>query len=163
MNPIIYRPADVLHWFDTDAKRSSDIAKSKSKNVAKKASEEGIIPSLKEAAGAALSFGRGAVGGIIQRAAEETRYELHENGFEVIDLTKKLKIDYSQIRQIISKPNDRFHLLYNGGSLTIKPVAHLVAGRYRAPVGWMRNGMEVPYAMLIEELAARSSRDIEAE
>jgi len=39
----------------------------------------------------------------------------------------------------------------------------VVAGRTKVPVGWRRNGLEVPYELLIDELAARSGRSIEYE
>lgn len=163
MSTVVYSPAEVLHWFDTDARRSQAIAKSQSQEISRTAHEAGIIPTLKQAATVAVSFGKGAIGTIVQKQAEETRYELHNIGLESIDLTRKLKVDYAEIRQIMAKPNDRFQILFNGGSLTIKPVAHLVAGRHKVPVGWMRNGSEVPYAMLIEEISARSGIEIEAE
>lgn len=163
MSSVVYTPAEVLHWFDTDTKRTQSVARQKSIVAAKKTNEEGIIPGIKEAASAAYNFGKGAIGTIVQKSAEETRYELHESGLESINLTRRLKVDYTEIRQIIANSNDRFQILFNGGSLTIKPVAHLVAGRHRAPVGWVRNGVEVPYAMLIEEISARSGIEIEAE
>lgn len=163
MGAIVYKPADVLHWFETDVRRSSLEARARGREAARKAGEEGLVSSLREAAGAGLSFGRGAVGGIVQRQAEETRYELHETGFECVDLTRRVRVDYGSVRQILARPNDRYEVLYNGGRVTVKPVAHLVSGRFRVPVGWTRNGTEVAYAMLIEELSARSGVEIEAE
>lgn len=162
MPTVVYTPAEVLHWFDTDAKRAHANARTKSLSVAKK-SEEGILPALKEAAGAAISFGKGTIGNIVQKSAEETRYELHDNGLEAIDLARKVKLDYSEIKQIVAKANNKYQILFHGGSLTVKPVAHLVAGRHRVPVGWVRNGFEVPYAMLIDEIAARAAVEVEAE
>ncbi|MDI9636510.1 hypothetical protein QPK87_01180 [Kamptonema cortianum] len=163
MPAIVYQPPDVLHWFDTEAKRESVLGFAKGAMVARKTTEEGIIPGIKQAAGAALSIGRSAVGGFLKSQGQETRYELHDSGFECIDLTRRVKVSYSDVRQIISRPNHQTKILYNGGSVTIKPVAHLVAGRYKVPIGWLRNGMEVPYAMLIEEISARTGVEIEAE
>ena len=58
---------------------------------------------------------------------------------------------------------DRARLILEKGSVTIRPFAHIVAGRVKVPVGWVRNGMEVPYDLLIEEIAARARREIEEE
>lgn len=158
-----YKPAEVMHWFDTESRRTHAIARTQTKDIARTANEEGILPSIKQAATAALSMTKGAYGTVVQKQAQETRYDLFDTGFEFIDITRRVKIDYNQIRQIVAKPGDRYQILYNGGSVTIKPPAHLVAGKYRVPVGWLRNGTEVPYLTLIEELSARSGIEIIAE
>jgi len=163
MGAVYYKPADVLHWFGEDAKSAKSEAKRKGKDLVKATTEAGIVSGLKQAAATAASFGRGAIGELVQRQAGETGYTLFDAGFEVADMVKTKKVDYSAVRQILSKPNDRFQILYDGGSVTIRPVAHLVAGRLRVPVGWVRNGMEVPYAMLIEEISARSGVEIDPE
>lgn len=163
MPTVVYTPAEVLHWFNTDARRAQADARTRSLEVARKTNEEGFLPGIKQAATAALSFGKGAIGSIVQKQAEETKYELHDDGFDAIDLTRRLRMDFSEVRQILAKPNDKYQIIGNGGNITIKPVAHLVAGRHRVPVGWVRNGFEVPYAMLIEEISARSGVEIEAE
>ena len=161
MATITYKPAEVLHWFEVDAKKSAQEARERGSTIADRTSKEGLVVGLKDAASAAYSFGKGAFGGIVQRSAEETKYELHEDGLSAVGIAFTNKIDYKQIRQIIAQSSDKFQVLYNGGHITIKPVAHLVAGRYKVPVGWLRNGIEVPYAMLIEEISARSGIEIE--
>lgn len=163
MSLTIYKPAEVMHWFDTESKRTNAIARSQTKEIAKTANEEGIIPSIKQAATAAISITKGAYGTVVQKQAEETRYDLFDTGFEYVDLARRTKVDYNQVRQIVAKAGDRYQILYNGGSITIKPPAHLVAGKYRVPVGWQRNGIEVPFLTLVEELSARSGIEIIAE
>ena len=163
MSSVTYKPAEVMQWFDTESKRTNAIVKSQTKDIARVANEEGLIPTIKQAATAALSMTKGAYGSVVQKQAQETRYELFESGFQFIDITRRVRIDYNQVRQIISKPGDRYQILYNGGSITIKPPAHLVAGKYRVPVGWERNGTEVPFLMLIEEISARSGIEVIAE
>lgn len=158
-----YKPAEILHWFDTESKRTHTVARAQTKEIARVANEEGIFPTIRQAATAALSLGKGAYGTVIQKQAEETRYDLFDMGFEFVDLARRVKVDYTQVRQIVAKAGDRYQILYNGGSLTIKPPAHLVAGKYRVPVGWLRNGIEVPYLTLVEEISARSGIEIIAE
>lgn len=163
MPVVTYAPADIIHWFNTSAKATNAQALEKGQAISKVAAEEGFFPSIKQAASAAVSFSKGAIGTFVQKSAEETKYELHDTGLESIDIARKIKLDYTEIRQIISKQNDRYQILFNGGSLTIKPVAHLVSGRHRVPIGWLRNGSEVPYVMLIEEISARCGIEIQAE
>ncbi len=161
MANVVYKPAEVLHWFESESRRTQANAREQSRDIARTTRGEGIIPGIKQAAEAAISAGKGAYGSIVHKAAEETRFELYEKGFEFIDLTRKVKIDYDQIRQILTQSGDRFQILYNGGSIKIKPVAHLVAGKYRVPVGWIRNGIEVSYMTLIDELSARSGVEVD--
>ncbi len=163
MSNITYKPADILHWFGQDAKRSKGTARRRSMDIVRTTSEEGIVKGLRQAVGVATSLGRGAVGDIVQARIDEITYTLHENGLEYNTLTKNRKIGYEKVRRILAKPGDRYQVLYDGGAMTIKPIAHLVAGRLRVPVGWIRNNMEVPYTMLVEELSARCGVEIDAE
>lgn len=163
MGLVTYQPAEVMHWFDTESKRTNATARAQTKDIARATNEEGLLPGLKQAASAALSIGKGAYGSVVQKQAAETRIDLYESGFEFIDLTRRIKVDYSQVRQIVAKAGDRYQILYNGGSVVVKPPAHLVAGKYRVPVGWRRNGIEVPFLTLIEELSGRCSVEIIAE
>lgn len=160
MDPVVYTSPDILRWIDLAAKKSSHEARTKGRSAAEKAHGEGLVSSLKEAAGAAISLGKGAIGGIVQKSAETTRYDLHETGFESVDLARRIKITYSEVREIVPKGGDKYQVLFNGGSITVKPVAHLVAGRYKVPVGWLRNGIEVPYDTLVEELSARCGVEV---
>jgi len=163
MSAVYYKAADVLHWFGEDAKNAKSLAKKRGKELVKTTSESGIVDGIKHAANMAASYGRGAFGDLVHKQASDTGFVLYETGFEIADMVKKKKVDYDAVRQIVSKPNDRYQVFYDGGSVTIRPVAHLVAGRLRVPVGWVRNGMEVPYVMLIEEISARCGVEIDSE
>ncbi len=55
----------------------------------------------------------------------------------------------------------RFTIEYGEGTLTVRPIAHLSAGKIRVPIGWVRNEIEVPFSMLLDELSARSDVEIE--
>jgi len=111
-------------------------------------------------AGAVGELGKGTLSDIVQRRAEDSSFQLNDEALEVIGLTNRKRILYKDVTEIHAKPHDRFELVHKGGTLTIKPIAHLLAGRLRVPVGWLRNGMEVPYALLIEELAAHCGVEI---
>lgn len=115
---------------------------------------------IKQVAGAASDLGKGALTDLVYRQAEETTYSLSDDAIEVIGMTSRKRIPYADVSEIGARPHDRFEVTHKGGTLVLKPIAHLVAGRLRVPVGWSRNGMEVPYAMLIEELAAHCGVEI---
>lgn len=163
MSAITYKSPEILNWFGESAKASKSKAKDKAGAVAKTASDVGFVDGLKQAASAAIDLGKGALGDFVTKQAEGTTFVLYPTGFESNALIKTKRVDYSAVRQIVALANDRFQILYDGGNLTIRPIAHLVAGRLRVPIGWVRNGMEVPYAMLIDELAARCGVEIDSE
>ncbi|MCU0316424.1 MAG: hypothetical protein MUC92_07510 [Fimbriimonadaceae bacterium] len=158
MATIEYKPADVLHWFAIEARTSKERARRQGQEVAKAGT---IVSGLRHAAGVALEYGVGTASELAQWQADETSFLLHDSGFEAINLVKRTKIDYSKVKQIVKEGTDKFKILYVGGSLTLKPVAHLSAGRLKVPIGWRRNGLEVPFVMLIEELSARCGVEIE--
>jgi hypothetical protein len=37
-----------------------------------------------------------------------------------------------------------------------------VAGPLKVPIGWERNGLEAPYLLIVEEIAARAGVEVEA-
>lgn len=116
---------------------------------------------VKKAAKGVMKWGRGAVAEITQRKVQKLSYGLEDTHFQVVKLTSNQSWEYSEINGIYAERNHTYRLNYEGGDLIIKPPAMLVAGRTRVPIGWDRNGMEVPYVMLIEELAARCGAEIE--
>lgn len=159
MATVTYRPAPVLHWFETGAQHARTSAKKKGRELAK-TSADAWAEGLKKAASAAADLGRSAFSDFVHRAAEEVTFVLHEDSFEAQTLGNKKKVIFDEVTEVAEAAHDRYVLTHKGGTLVIKPTAHLVAGRLKVPVGWTRNGMEVPYTMLIDEIAARSGVDI---
>ncbi|MBL8065007.1 MAG: hypothetical protein JNM34_04010 [Chthonomonadaceae bacterium] len=159
MGIVTYRPAEVLHWFEIGSKEALQRAKGKGSSV----SGHGILHGIKVVAGVATDLGIGTMTGLAQKKAEDTSFDLSDTYFEVTGLTGRKRISYSEVTEVRSKPHDRAEIVHRSGTLTIKPIAHLVSGRMRVPVGWTRNGMEVPYTVLIEEIAARSGVEVVAE
>ncbi|MES1227695.1 MAG: hypothetical protein ABUL72_03435, partial [Armatimonadota bacterium] len=131
--------------------------------VPQKALDHGIFPGIKGAADAALGIGKQALGDLSTAKAEETEYHLFEEGFEAVGLMKKVKLDYKEVTAIIHKGGDKFWVEHEGGHVTLKPVAHLVAGQQKVAIGWLRNGMEVDYITLVNEIAARCNVGITEE
>ncbi|MBS1722260.1 MAG: hypothetical protein JSS66_04550 [Armatimonadetes bacterium] len=160
MLTVTYKPAEVLHWFGIGSRQARQRARRKSQAAL---SGNDFAQGIRDVAGAAAELGKGALSDIVQRRAEDTTYQFFEDAFEVNGITSRRRIPYEDVTGIEALTHDRFELHHKGGALMIKPIAHLVAGRLRVPVGWSRNGMEVPYATLIEELAARCGVEIVAE
>ena len=160
MAPIYYKAPDVLHWLDEGGKASTAEGKRKFKETSIDANLGSIGDAFHKVARAAKDLGKGAIADMTFRHLEEKGYTLYEDAFEFPHQGGVKRVAYSEIREIKAEPDDKFTLLYNGSSLTIKPIAHLVAGHTKVPIGWNRGGMEVRYAMLIEEIAARSRQTI---
>ncbi len=150
--PIHYAPPDLVQWLNPDLQPGQ---KSRAKP-----GDGRLRDSLRQAATAAAGFGRTAMGEFAYRKAVELEYLLDEDGFSIPGLTQPRRIEYREIREIKREKKDRFRLVTKSGDVVIDPVAHLVAGPVKAPVGWLRNGVEVAYFTLIQEIAARSRLDI---
>jgi hypothetical protein len=114
-----------------------------------------------QAASAVADVGRSAAAGVVHSQAAETVYKLFDDRLEVRTPLSRQTIEYSGVRGITAHGKDKFTLEHEGGTLTVRPIAHLASGRVRVPVGWVRNEIEVPYTMLLEELSARCGVEIE--
>ncbi len=108
-----------------------------------------------------MDMGRGAFAELVHKQAEGTEYALDEDKLEARNLGRSKAISYRDVKQILAKSSDRYQLVLASGTHMVKPIAHLVAGRLKVPIGWRRNTMEVPYETLIDEIAARCGLEIQ--
>lgn len=158
MEPIRYKPGEAIRWLETAAQSYRKSAKSKGKEAVDpnrdRSDFKKVGANVADAAGAIFDYGRGAWADMLHRQAEASEYVLQEKHFDVVKGGSIKTVDYSRVKEITLK-GDTITLILDKGNLTIKPYAFIVAGKVRVPVGWSRNGMEVPYELLIEELAAR--------
>jgi hypothetical protein len=115
---------------------------------------------VKTAAGAVYDFGKSAYAEAVRKHAETSEFVLQEEHFDVVHNGSIKTIPYSRVKQV-KLAKDRARLMLDKGSISIKPVAFLVAGHLKVPVGWVRNGIEVPFDLLIEELAARCGLEVD--
>lgn len=161
MATVYYKPAEVLHWIGSSSKEYRDHALKKGRDVAKRAGEYGWAGGLKQAGSAIGDLSRMAMADVFRKHAESLSYVLDEEWFESHQGGQRKRVSYRDVKEIAARGSDRYTVIFEGGSVSIKPIAHLVAGRLRVPIGWLRNGMEVPYAVLIEELAARCGVEVE--
>ncbi len=161
MPTVTYRPPDVLHWFSTGSSEAYLSAKRKGKALAKSGPEASVKQKFFQAASMAADFGRGAGADLVHRHATEAVYRLYDDRLVVKTPLGQQTVAYSEVSAIQAHGKDKFTVEHDAGTLTVRPIAHLVSGRIRVPVGWMRNDIEVPFTMLLEELAARSGVEIE--
>ena len=161
MPTVTYRPPDILHWFSTGSQEAIESAVRKGRAFTKSVTESSVTESIKRAAGVAADFGRGAAAEVLHRQAVDTVYKLHDEQMDVRSATGACTVAYGSISSIRSHSKDRFTVEYDEGTLTVRPIAHLLAGKVRVPVGWVRNEIEVPFSMLLEELSARCDVEIE--
>ena len=159
MPSIYYKPADALHWLLPANRGTRDASRKK----AKVKDERTLTETLRLGFSAAVDFGNEALTDFRHRRMDEILYLLNDDSFEAISLSTHKKVGFDKVRAIYAEEKDRFRVEYDGGTLTIKPLAHLVSGRVRVPIGWNRNGIEVPYTLLPEEIAARCGVEIDSE
>lgn len=160
MPTVTYRPPDIYHWFSTGSQEAIESAKRQGRDFTKSASDSSVKDTIKKAASVAAEIGRGAGADIVHRQANETAYKLHDKEMSVKGAVTTTTLTYNTISSILAHPKDKFSVEHEGGTLIIRPIAHLVSGRIRVAVGWERNGIEVPFTMLLEELSARSGVEI---
>jgi hypothetical protein len=154
MELIRYKPGEAVRWLESGAKDMLRDAKKKGKQIMHPQGERNIGKDLAQAAGAVMDVGKSALAELRRRQAEATEYVLGEASFEMMRPGSLRTLTYASI-QGIAKDGDKYTLALERGAVTIRPHAYIVAGRVRVPVGWSRNGLEVPYEVLLDELAAR--------
>ena len=118
-----------------------------------------FFDNVKTAAGAVFDYGKGAYTELRHKQADASEYALLDEHLDVVRGNQIKSIEYDRVRKVEFK-NDRCVLVLDKGTQVIKPFAHIVSGKARVPIGWTRNGIEVPFELLIEELAARCNLEI---
>jgi hypothetical protein len=161
MELVRYKPGEALRWLETGAQTRRRSAAEKGRSIVR--SEPGSTwgGQIKKAAGAIVDIGKGAYTDLLHRRAQASEYLLHPDHFEVLGPNQALRIPYTEVLAIEQR-GDRSVLTHEKGNVTIKPYAYIVSGRIRVPIGWSRNGMEVPFELLLEELSARCGVNLES-
>ena len=163
MDAVRYRPGDALRWLETGAGAHRKSARDKGRailnapnGVTALAIKEGVF----NAAGAIADLSRGAYAELVKRQAESYEIVLSENEFSMSRPTGPRTFRYEDVTAI-SQDRDKVTITVGPTALTIKPYAYITTGRVKVPIGWDRNGMEVPYELLVEELAARCRVEVD--
>ncbi|MBL8049470.1 MAG: hypothetical protein JNJ45_12395 [Chthonomonas sp.] len=155
-----YRPGDAIRWLDLGSDSLRDQAARQTRDVMERRGERTITKDLGGLLGAALNYSRGAMADMKHKQAEASEYVLDGEGFEIRTGRTLRRVLYKEVRAM-RRDGDRVKVILTQGSIEIKPYAHIVSGRIRVPVGWARNDIEVPYDLLLEELAARANLQID--
>ncbi len=162
MEIVRYKPGEAIRWLKVGGESERKQAAEKGKSVFEQTGtdQRPAYQNVFTVAGALYKFGRGAYGELKAKMAEASEYILQDAHFDVVHAQSIKSIKYAQVAAV-KLTGDKIQLTLDKGHLTIKPYAQIVAGTVKAPVGWTRNGIEVPYELLAEELAARCGVNLE--
>lgn len=160
MEPIRYKPGEAIRWLETGADDLRRQAKRQTAGVVERTGDRNFGTDIRDVAGALIGFGKGALADILHRQAEASEYLVFPDRLEVVSPSGIRYIPFADMVSMKQK-GDRMQITLKHGGLTIKPHAYIVAGRLRVPIGWSRNGIEVPFETLLDELSARADLVIE--
>jgi hypothetical protein len=163
MEPIRYKTGEAIRWLKTGADAIRKDAMDKGRQVVQSGAPKDakdVGGRVAAAAGAVMDFGKSAWADLKHAELEHTEYVLTDEGFDIVKGTSIKSIPYDRVQKIQRKA-DRVTLTLDRGTVLIKPHAYILAGGLKMPVGWTRNGMEVPYELLLDELSARCGVNIE--
>lgn len=155
-----YKPGEAIRWLGMGAGEIRKSAQKKTQSVVRREGERNLKKDVQDVAGALIGMGKGALADLMESQAQSTEYVLHDDRFEVVGPSRIRAVKYSAVKSIRMK-GDKATFVLNQGSISIKPQAYILSGRIKVPVGWSRNGMEVPYEVLLDELAGRCDVEIE--
>ncbi len=143
-----YRPADVLRWLEMGSQTV--------RQTPLKPAGPDVTKAIFEIVGKVVREGKGAIAGIAGKQLEGLEFVLEDLAL----VAGNRRIPYSEIRSVEHEKGTIFHIHATGSPLTIKPYAWLEVAGHRVPIGWLRDGMEVPFELLAEEIAARAGLEI---
>lgn len=115
---------------------------------------------LKAAAGAMSGWSKSAYANLVKRRADLGDIVLRDDNFSIPDGAKTATIAYTDVKHI-KLHGDKLTVSVKDHEYNFKPFAYLVAGRVKVPIGWDRDGTEVPYETFGDELAARCQKEVE--
>jgi hypothetical protein len=159
MEVVRYKPGEAIRWLETGAADSRKSAREKGRLMQIPSDADSLKGSMRAAAGALLDLGRSALTELAHAQATASEFALHDDHFEVIRSGSNKKILYKNVISMEQK-GDRTTITMEQGHFAIRPYAYITAGRLKVPIGWARNGIEVPFHLLVEELAARSGVEL---
>jgi hypothetical protein len=157
-----YKPGEAIKWLQTEAGRLKSDAKASGRAAAEPSAVDmqGITDTVKNAASAVFNLGRSAYAEMAHLRANASEFVLMEDRMDIVSGSSIKAIPYANVKKITLK-GDKAQLVLEKGMFVIKPFAYIVAGPLKVPIGWERNGLETPYHLIIEELAARCNKEVE--
>ena len=153
MQPIIYRPAEISNWLEMGAQT---VRKASSFE-----SPEDIKSALSGAVGALLGQGKGVMAELSRMKLSSLEYRLLDDRIERPQGAMPRSVMFEDIKRIDALKGCEYKIVcVRESSFVIKPYAWLSVGGVHVPMGWLREGLEVPYELLIEEISARSKATV---
>jgi hypothetical protein len=151
-----------MRWLHTEADRLKEDAKASGRAATEPASGDfaGFTESVRNVAGAVFNLGKSAYAELAHIRSTSSEFVLLYDRMDVVSGSSIKSIPYASIKKI-SLVKDKATLTLEKGTFTIKPFAHVVAGPLKVPIGWERNGLEAPYLLIVEEIAARARIEVE--
>lgn len=152
-----------MRWLQTEAERLKDDAKASGRAATEPGSADfaGFTESVRNVAGAVFNLGKSAYAELAHIRSTSSEFVLLDDRMDIVSGSSIKAIPYSTIKKI-TLVKDKATLVLEKGTFTIKPFAHVVAGPLKVPIGWERNGLEAPYLLIVEEIAARAGVEVEA-
>lgn len=148
--PVTYKPADAIRWAEITAPALTKIHPQPTP----------FPTSVKQAFQKVLDLSKTAAAQVSHKALQQLEYRLYDEALEIHSQTGLRSVPYDQIVRIEILKKDAFNIVTKKGAIRIKPYAWLLVANVRVPLGWKRDGMEVPYSLLLEEIIARSKAPI---
>lgn len=145
-----YRPADAIRWIEIGTRRIAkpgDVPFDPPGDA-----KDAILDALRKA----LSLGKTKMAEFQGKAIRAREYLLHEDRFEVIAASGTRSVLYADVESLELKRGDSFLFRLRQGRVAVRPYAWLSVPGTRVPLGWERNGVEVPFETLPEEIALRA-------
>jgi hypothetical protein len=160
LEAVRYKPGEAIRWLEIGAQDLKRKSKRQGKSLMKREGERNLGQDVRDVAGVLVGMGKGALADLLHRQAEASEYVLHEDSFEIVTSGRVKSITYKSVKSI-RLHGDKATVAHGQTSVVIRPHAYILSGRLKVPVGWSRNGMEVPFETLLDELAARCDVEIE--
>lgn len=161
MSLVRYRPAEAVRWLEMGSGTTARGAHRRGAAVFR-SEEPDLKRSVRDAAGAIVGAGKSAIAHALHAHSTTVEYVLHDDYLEIVGGAKTRVVAYRDIQRMVSR-GDRVDLELADGSIKIAPPAYISVGRVRVPIGWNRNGIDVPFDLLPDELSARCRVNIESE
>jgi hypothetical protein len=148
--PVKYKPVDIIRWIDFTTESHN-----------KTHTKESPFPkTIKQALQKMVNLSKTTTAQVARNAIEQLEYRLYHDSLEMHSQTGFRSILYSQVTHIEILKREAFRIRTEKETVRIKPYAWMIVANLKIPLGWRREDMEVPYHLLLEEIAARTKAPI---
>lgn len=152
-----YRVSDsILKWFEFQP----SVSETTSQAISKAKSDQPVQKHIKNAAQTIVDIGKSAYAGMVQLGPLEYEVTFRESEVSLCRNRRIERIPYRTIQRIALE-KDVITLKLDHQTIKIRPVVVLSAGKLKVPVGWDRDGQDVPFETLAHEFSGRSGLSVE--